>query len=141
MVSDPYDTGPYLQWEIREVWWHFEDRDEDKLRHGVLISDNEANKTGLFLRFLKFSGRNRASQYKIHIPEKHPERPLMGIPPEQCWIYVDKTQRIPKGSKVRKAKGKIGTIIGTQIVAMLKQIELDDQAAGAQPIPSPQPPK
>lgn len=138
MLSDPYYTGPYVQWEIRDVRWMYQDGVGDKRRKAILISDTDFNETSAFLRFLKFSTKDRPSRYKIHITRKHPEWSYLGLP-EECFLYVDKTQRIPK-AKVDKRKGQVGAILGAQIVAMLKQIEKDDLAAGAQPIPSPQPP-
>jgi mRNA-degrading endonuclease toxin of MazEF toxin-antitoxin module len=129
MLSDPYDTGPYLQWEIRDVFWQHEDG-TDKRRKALLISDDEYNKTNLFLRFLKFSTRNRPSPYRIPILRTDQEWAHMKFTKE-CFLYVDKSQRIPK-SKVSKPTGHVGIILGSKILLLLKKIEQDDQGnAGA----------
>ena len=104
MLSDPYDTGPYLQWEIRDVFWAHEDG-TDKRRKALLISDDEYNRTNLFLRFLKFSRTDRPSPYRVQILRTDQEWNYMKLPKE-CFLYVDKSQRVPK-SKVSKLQVRL----------------------------------
>ena len=50
--------------------------------------------------------------------------------PKEFFLYVDKSQRIPK-SKVSKPTGQVGGILGTKITLLLGKIEQDEQEAGA----------